>query len=86
MSDTKLTSFAESLSLKSSRNGFLEGISCKLYVFHFLNLIVRDEDVLYIKYIRTSQSKKDGSTGIHVPFTVLYAQKGLNPAVDIIYI
>lgn len=40
MSDTKLTSFAESLSLKSSRNGFLEGISCKLYVFRFLNLIV----------------------------------------------
>lgn len=57
-----------------------------IYVFRFLNLIVWDEDVLYIKYIRTSQSKKDGSTGIHVPFTVLYVQKGLNPAVDIIYI
>lgn len=50
----KLIFFVESLLFKLFRNGFLEGIFCKLYVFRFLNFIVWDEDVFYIKYIRIS--------------------------------
>lgn len=49
MSDTELTSFAESLSLKSSRNGFLEGISCKLYVFHFLRTMDPIQDFALLR-------------------------------------